>query len=88
LDRKLGGPQSRSGSCGEEKNLSPTENRTLAIHTVARRDGDSSFFINIPMYISDMWSLTFTLMMEMGEISETLVFNSTLAGLIDGDSSL
>jgi hypothetical protein len=35
LDGRLGGPQSRSGRCGEEKNLSPAGNRTLAIHSVA-----------------------------------------------------
>jgi hypothetical protein len=28
LDRKLGGPQSRSGRRGEEKNLDPTGTRT------------------------------------------------------------
>jgi hypothetical protein len=28
LDRRLGGPQSRSGRCGEEKNLAPTGTRT------------------------------------------------------------
>jgi hypothetical protein len=35
LDRGLGGPQSRSGCCGEEKNLVPAGNRTQAIQPVA-----------------------------------------------------
>jgi hypothetical protein len=25
LDRRLGGPQNRSGQCGQEKNLTPTD---------------------------------------------------------------
>jgi hypothetical protein len=37
LDRRLSGPQSRSGRCGAEKNLAPAENRTPA---VARRKTD------------------------------------------------
>jgi hypothetical protein len=31
LDRVLGGPQNRSGRCGEEKNLAPTGNPTPAV---------------------------------------------------------
>jgi hypothetical protein len=36
LDRRLGGPQSWSGCCGEEKNLAPAGKQTLAIQLVAR----------------------------------------------------
>jgi hypothetical protein len=38
LDRRLGGPQNRSGYCGEEKHLVPPGNPTLAVQPVARRD--------------------------------------------------
>jgi hypothetical protein len=37
LERKLGGPQSRSGRCGAEKNLDPSGNRTPAVQRVAHR---------------------------------------------------
>jgi hypothetical protein len=41
LDRRLGGPQSRSGRYGEYKNLiSSAGYRTLAVHSVARRYTD------------------------------------------------
>jgi hypothetical protein len=40
LDRRLGGPQSQSGRCGEEKNLTLAGNRTPAIQPVARRCTD------------------------------------------------
>jgi hypothetical protein len=36
LDRSLGGPQSRSGCFGEEKNLSPAGIRTPAVQPVER----------------------------------------------------
>jgi hypothetical protein len=35
LDRRLGGPQSRYGRCGEEENLAPAGNRTPAVQPVA-----------------------------------------------------
>jgi hypothetical protein len=35
LDRRLGGPQSRSGRCEEEKNLAPIGNQTPAVQPVA-----------------------------------------------------
>jgi hypothetical protein len=35
LDRRLGGPQSRSGRCGEEKNLALHGNRTRIVQPVA-----------------------------------------------------
>jgi hypothetical protein len=38
LDRRLGGPQNRSGRCGEEKHLAPAGNPTPAVQPVARRD--------------------------------------------------
>jgi hypothetical protein len=37
LDRRLGGPQSRSGRRGEEKNLSSAGIRIPAVQPVARR---------------------------------------------------
>jgi hypothetical protein len=36
LDRMLGGPQSRSGRCGEEKNLAPAGTRIPDDQPVAR----------------------------------------------------
>jgi hypothetical protein len=36
LYRRMGGPQSPSGHCGEEKNLAPAGNRTRAYQLVAR----------------------------------------------------
>jgi hypothetical protein len=38
LDRRLGGPQNRSGRCGVEKHLAPVGNPTPAVQPVARRD--------------------------------------------------
>jgi hypothetical protein len=40
LDRRLGGPQSRSGPCGEEKNLASTGNpiRTVQLYRVSYSD--------------------------------------------------
>jgi hypothetical protein len=38
LDKRLGGPQNRSGRCGEEKHLAPAGNPTPAVQPVARRD--------------------------------------------------
>jgi hypothetical protein len=40
LNRRLGGPQSRSGRCGEEKNLALAVNQTPAIQPVSRRYTD------------------------------------------------
>jgi hypothetical protein len=40
LDRRLGGPQSRSGRCGGERNLALAGNRTPAVQPVARRCTD------------------------------------------------
>jgi hypothetical protein len=40
LHRRLSGPQSRTGRCGEEKNLTPTENQTLAVQAVNSRYTD------------------------------------------------
>jgi hypothetical protein len=37
LDTRLGGSQSWSGHCGEEKNLAPARNQTLAIQPIACR---------------------------------------------------
>jgi hypothetical protein len=34
LDRRMGGPQSRSGRCGDENNLSPAGNQTPAVQPV------------------------------------------------------
>jgi hypothetical protein len=39
LDRSLGGPQTRSGRCGIEKNLlALAENRNYAVHTIRYTD--------------------------------------------------
>jgi hypothetical protein len=35
MNRRLGGPQSRSGRRGEEKNIAPVGNRTPAVQPVA-----------------------------------------------------
>jgi hypothetical protein len=35
LDRRLGGPQNRSGRCGEEKYLAPPRNPAQALQPVA-----------------------------------------------------
>jgi hypothetical protein len=43
LDRRLGGPQSRYGRCGEEKNLAPAGNRNPAVQPVARLYTDWAF---------------------------------------------
>jgi hypothetical protein len=40
LRRRLGGPQIRSGRCGEKKNLAPIGNRSRAVQPVARRYTD------------------------------------------------
>jgi hypothetical protein len=40
LDRRLGGPRSRSGRRGEEKNLAPAGNRNRAVQPVASRCTD------------------------------------------------
>jgi hypothetical protein len=37
LDRRLGGPQSRFGRCGEDKNIAPAGIRTPAVQPAARR---------------------------------------------------
>jgi hypothetical protein len=40
LDRRLGGPQGRSGRCGEEKNVASVGNRIPAVQLVARHYAD------------------------------------------------
>jgi hypothetical protein len=40
LDMTLGGPQSLSGRCEEENNVSSAGNRTLAVQPLARRYAD------------------------------------------------
>jgi hypothetical protein len=40
LGRRLGGPQSRSGRYGEEKNLTPARNRTSVVQPVIHRCTD------------------------------------------------
>jgi hypothetical protein len=62
LDRRLGGPQNRSGRCGEEKHLAPAENPTPAIQPVARRDATDTGVIRMaftPLHI--YFSLEFCL---------------------------
>jgi hypothetical protein len=41
IERRLGGPKSRSGSCEEEKYLTLARIRTLAVQPAARRYNDS-----------------------------------------------
>jgi hypothetical protein len=47
LDRRLGGPESRSGRYGEKKNLSPAGNRITAVQPVAHRYTDCAIPIPI-----------------------------------------
>jgi hypothetical protein len=52
LDRKLGGAQSRSGRCGEDKSLVATGNRTQAFQPVARHYTDSMLVLHGNTYCS------------------------------------
>jgi hypothetical protein len=47
LDRWLGGPQNRSGRCGEEKHLAPARNSTPAVQPAARRDATDTGVIRM-----------------------------------------
>jgi hypothetical protein len=47
LDMRLGGLESRSGRCGEEKHLAPAGNRTPAVHPVSRRDATDTAVISV-----------------------------------------
>jgi hypothetical protein len=47
LDRRLGGPQNRSGRCGEEKRLAHSGNPTPAVQPVARRDATDTVVIRM-----------------------------------------
>jgi hypothetical protein len=59
LDRRLGGPQSRSGPCGEEnKSLASTENRTPAIHLPACRCFDGAIPAPVYWYVKHFLLLT------------------------------
>jgi hypothetical protein len=49
LDRRLGGPQNRSGRCEEEKHLAPAGNPTPAVQPMARRDATDTGVIRIPV---------------------------------------
>jgi hypothetical protein len=63
LDRRLDGPQSRSGHYGEDKNLVPARNRTPAVQPVAclylgsSKRECSSHFIN-PQYVWERIQIT------------------------------
>jgi hypothetical protein len=62
LDGRLGGPQNRSGSCGEKKHLAPTGNPTPAVQPVARPDATDIGLIRMectPLHI--YFSLDFCL---------------------------
>jgi hypothetical protein len=50
LDMRLGGTQNRSGRCGEEKTLTPTENRAPAVQPLARRFVDWAIPTPLKMY--------------------------------------
>jgi hypothetical protein len=59
LDRRLRGPQSRSGRCGvQEKSLAPAGNPTPAAQPIARRDTDWATFIRrFPFHVKCLyWS--------------------------------
>jgi hypothetical protein len=45
LYRELGGPQSRSGPYGEQKNLAPAGNQTRAVQSAAHRYTDSKYLL-------------------------------------------
>jgi hypothetical protein len=47
FDRRLGGPQNRSGRCGEEKHLAPAGNPTPAVQPLARRDATDTGVIGM-----------------------------------------
>jgi hypothetical protein len=47
LDRRLGGPQNRSGRCGEEKRLAHAGNPTPAVQPVSRRDATATGVIRM-----------------------------------------
>jgi hypothetical protein len=47
LDRRLGGPQNRPGSCGEEKHVPPAANPNPAVQPVARRDATDTGVIGM-----------------------------------------
>jgi hypothetical protein len=51
LDRRLGGSQSRSGRCAEEKKVCAAGNRTRAVESVARQRYPGSQ----PQCISILW---------------------------------
>jgi hypothetical protein len=57
LDRRLGGPQSLSGPCGEEKNLAPAGIQTLAVHSIARLYTDWAIPTHIKEKIILKWFL-------------------------------
>jgi hypothetical protein len=45
----LGGPQNRSGRCGEEKYLAPVGYPTPAVQTVVHRDATDTGVIRLPV---------------------------------------
>jgi hypothetical protein len=54
LERRLGGPQNRSGRCGEEKHLAHAGNPTPPIQPEARRDATDTRVIRMaftPLHI-------------------------------------
>jgi hypothetical protein len=51
---RLGGPQSWSGRCGEEKNLTPTGNLTLAVNSVAHRYIDWAIPFKVLRYFENV----------------------------------
>jgi hypothetical protein len=62
LDRRLGGPPTWSGHCGEEKHLAPAGNPILAVQPVAHRDATDAEVIRMaftPLHI--YFSLEFCL---------------------------
>jgi hypothetical protein len=70
LDRRLGGPQGRSGRC-EEKNLATFGNRTLAVQPVARR---YTFTSQLRWYVSEkgVFSVSYVILWELHSPAGTL----------------
>jgi hypothetical protein len=52
---KLGASKSRSGFCGEEKNISLSEIRAPAVHPVAHHYTDWAMTVYLASYGQDKW---------------------------------
>jgi hypothetical protein len=74
FDKKLGGPQSRAGRCGEEKNLAPAGNKTPAVQPIACRYTDSEKRIKytsiLAVQIARFWLFIYTNSSPIGFTAE------------------